>query len=58
MTTVSELKKKLEGLPDAAPVEFWVIFGDRPMQLVFAGDGVRFPAEQVGEILLKEIDGQ
>ncbi len=57
MTTVGELKKKLAGLPDTAPIEFWVVFGDRPMQLVFAGEEVRYPAEQVGEIILKEIDG-
>lgn len=52
MTTVGELKKKLE-MPDTTPLEFWVVLGERPVRLVpIPGESVRFPDKQVAEIIL------
>lgn len=53
MTTVAEFKKKLETLPDSAPLEFWAILEKGLVELTLSpSEGVRFPAGQVAEIVL------
>jgi len=53
MTTVGEFKKKLESLPDFAPLEFWAILEKGLVELKLnQNEGVRFPSECVAEIVL------
>jgi hypothetical protein len=53
MTTVGEFKKKLDCLPDSAPLEFWVVFDGKLAELTLnPSESVRFPAGQVAEIVL------
>lgn len=53
MTTVGEFKKKLEGLPETAPLEFWAILEKGLVELVLnPNEGIRFPRESVAEIVL------
>ncbi len=55
ITTVGELKKKLEGLRDNLPLEFWLLEPHTPFSMVTVehGDGIRTPGGQVVEIILK-----
>lgn len=56
MTTVGEFKKKLSGLPDTIPLEFWAVFGGKLVELTLnPNEGVRFPAGQVAEIVLMPV---
>jgi hypothetical protein len=52
MTTVGEFKKKIDALSDIAPLEFWLVLDEIPVQVNLSeGESVRFPDGRVAEII-------
>lgn len=54
MTTVGEMKRRIDSFPDTVPLEFWAVIDGRQVLLrpLPNGESVRFPARQTVEIVL------